>query len=66
MYSNSINLELVIYLIKEVDKTASDNKTFQQELKKFADILEAETETATDSITVVSIETLLDTASIAL
>ena len=29
MYSNFISLELVIYLIKEVDKTVSDNKTFQ-------------------------------------
>ena len=28
MYSNSTSLELVIYLIKEVDKTVSDNKTF--------------------------------------
>ena len=28
MYGNFISLELVIYLIKEVDKTASDNKTF--------------------------------------
>ena len=55
-----------MYLIKEVNKIASDNKTFQQELKELADILEAETKTATDSITVVNIETLLDTASIAL
>ena len=28
IYSSSISLKLVIYLIKEVDKTVSDNKTF--------------------------------------
>ena len=28
MYGSSINLKLVIYLIKEVDKTVNDNKTF--------------------------------------
>ena len=28
MYGSFISLELVIYLIKEVDKTVSDNKTF--------------------------------------
>ena len=28
MYSNSVSLELVIYLIKEVNKTVNDNKTF--------------------------------------
>ena len=28
IYSNSISLELVIYLIKEVDEIASNNKTF--------------------------------------
>ena len=66
MYSNFISLKPVIHLIKEIDETVSNNKTFQQELKKFADILEAETETAIDSIIVVSIKTLLDTASIAL
>ena len=28
IYSNFINLKLVIHLIKEVDKIISDNKTF--------------------------------------
>ena len=28
IYGNSTSLKLVIYLIKKVDKTASDNKTF--------------------------------------
>ena len=28
IYSSSASLELVIYLIKEVDETVSDNKTF--------------------------------------
>ena len=28
MYSSSTSLEPVMYLIKEVNKTASDNKTF--------------------------------------
>ena len=28
IYGSSISLELVIYLIKEVDKTVNDNKTF--------------------------------------
>ena len=28
MYSSSISLEPVIHLIKEVDETANDNKTF--------------------------------------
>ena len=28
IYSNFISLELVIHLIKEVDKTVSNNKTF--------------------------------------
>ena len=28
IYSSSISLKLVIYLIKEVDKTVNDNKTF--------------------------------------
>ena len=28
IYSNSTSLELVIYLIKEVNKTVSDDKTF--------------------------------------
>ena len=66
MYSNSVSLKPVIYLIKEVDETASDNKTFQQELKKLADILEAETKIVIDSMTVAGIETLLNTASITL
>ena len=66
MYGNSISPELVIHLIKEVDKTASDNKTFQQELKKLADILKAETEIAINSIIVAGIKTLLNMASITL
>ena len=28
IYSSSVSLELVIHLIKKVNKTASDNKTF--------------------------------------
>ena len=28
IYSSSVSLEPVIYLIKKVDKTVSDNKTF--------------------------------------
>ena len=28
IYSSSISLELVIHLIKKIDKTVSDNKTF--------------------------------------
>ena len=28
IYSSSVSLELVIYLIKEVNKTVNDNKTF--------------------------------------
>ena len=66
IYGSSVSLELVIYLIKEVNKTVSDNKIFQQELKELINTLEVETETAIDSIIVVNIETLLDTASIAL
>ena len=66
MYSNSISPKPVIYSIKEVDETASDNKTFQQELKKLTDILKAETETVIDNITVAGIKTLLNIASIAL
>ena len=64
IYISSISPELVIYLIKEVDETVSNNKTFQQELKELTDILKAETETATDSITVTSIKTPLNIASI--
>ena len=65
MYGSSISLKLVIYLIKEVNKTVNDNKIFQWELKELTDILEVETETATDSIIVAGIKTLLDIASIA-
>ena len=64
MYSNSASLKPVIHSIKKIDKTASDNKTFQQELKELADISEAKTKTAIDSIIVAGIETPLDTASI--
>ena len=66
MYGNSVSLEPVMHSIKEVDKTVSDDKTFQQKLKKLADILKVETKTATDSTIVVSIETPLNTASITL
>ena len=66
IYSNFISLELVIYLIKEVNETVSNNKTFYQELKKLADILKAETEIAINSITVAGIKTLLNTAFITL
>ena len=55
-----------MYLIKEVNKTVSDNKIFQKELEEFIDTLKAETETVIDSITVASTETLLNTASITL
>ena len=55
-----------MHLIKEVNKTVNNNKTFQQKLKELVDILETETKTAIDSITVVGIETLLDTVSITL
>ena len=65
MYGSFISLKPVIYPIKESDKVVSNNKTFQQELKKLIDTLEAETETATGSVTVASIKTPLDTASIA-
>ena len=51
--------------IKESDKVVSNNMTFQQELKELIDTLKAETKTATDSIIVASIKTLLNTASIA-
>ena len=66
MYGNSVSPEPVIYLIEEVDETVSDNKIFQWELKELADTLKAETETAIDSITVASIKTPLDIASITL
>ena len=66
IYSSSTSLKLVIYLIKEVNKTINNNKTFLQELKEFIDILEAETKIAIDSIIVVDIKTLLNTAFIAL
>ena len=66
MYGNSTSLKPVIYLIKEVNETVSDNKTFQQELKELADILKVEIKTAIDSITVTDIKTLLDTTSITL
>ena len=66
IYDSFTSLKLVIYLIKEVNKTVSDNKTFQWELKEFIDILKAETEIAINSITVAGIETPLNIASIAL
>ena len=55
-----------MHSIKEVNEIASNNKTFQQELKELVDTLKAKTKTATDSITVVGIKTLLNTASITL
>ena len=60
------SLKLVIHLIKEVNKTVSNNKTFQQELKELIDILEVETKTVINSITVIGIKTLLNIASITL
>ena len=66
IYGSSISLKLVIYLIKEVNKTVSDNKIFQWELEELVDTLKTETETVIDSITVAGIKTLLDTASITL
>ena len=66
IYGNSTSLKLVIYLIKKVNEIVSDNKIFQWELKELTDILEVETETVIDSITVAGIETLLDMASITL
>ena len=66
MYGSFIDPGLVIHLIKEVNETVSDNKTFLQEIKELVYTLEAETETVIDSIIVVGIKTPLDMASITL
>ena len=66
IYGSFTSLKLVIYLIKEVDKTVNNNKTFQKELKELADILKVETKIVINSITVANIKTLLNIASITL
>ena len=66
IYSSFASLKPVIYLIKEGDKVASNNETFQWGLKELVNILKAETEILINSITVVGIKTLLNTASITL
>ena len=63
-YSNSLNL--VIYLVKETNKTISNNKIFQQEEEKLTYILEVEINIVLDSIIIVGIETPLNTVSITL
>ena len=55
-----------MHSIREANETASDNKTFQQELKELTDTLKVETETVINSITVVGIKTPLNMASITL
>ena len=55
-----------MYPIKGVNKVISNNKDPQQEIEELIYILEAETNTAIDSIMVADIETLLDIASITL
>jgi hypothetical protein len=61
-----MDLELVIYLIEEVNKTVNDKEMFYWKIKELLYALETEIETVIDSITVVGIETLLNTVSITL
>ena len=55
-----------MHSIKKVNKTASNNKTFQQKMEKLIYTLKTRTESAINSITMAGIKTLLNTASITL
>jgi hypothetical protein len=61
-----MDLELVIYLIEEVNKTVNDKEMFYWKIKELLYALETEIEIVIDSITVVGIKTLLNTVSITL
>ena len=65
IYGNTISLEPVIYLIKEVDEDVSNKKISQQEENKLLYALKAKIDTAINSIIIVGTETLLNTVSIA-
>ena len=66
MYGNTISPKPVMHLIKEVNKDISNKEISQQEENKLSYILEVEIDTATDSITIAGIETLLNTVFITL
>ena len=63
IYSTFNSLKLVIYLIKEINKTISNNKISQWEKAKLIYILKVETNIVINSITVIGIKTLLNIAS---
>ena len=55
-----------MHLIKKVNKIISDKEISQDKDKDLIYILKIEINIATDSITIINIKTLLNTASIAL
>ena len=66
MYSNTISLEPVIYLIEEINKDISNKKISQQEEDELLYILKTEINTAIDSITTAGTEALLNIVFITL
>ena len=60
------DLGLIIYLIKKVNKIASDKEISQDKDKDLIYILKVEINTATDSIIIADIKTLLNIIFIAL
>ena len=66
IYGNSISLELVMHLIKEVNKDISNKKISQQEENKLLYAIAVKIDTAIDSIIIAGTETLLNTVFITL
>ena len=65
IYSSFIALGPVIHSIKEVNKIASNKEIFYNKNEDLIYILKVEINTATDSITIAGIKTLLNIVSIA-
>ena len=66
MYGNSMSPKPVMHSIEEVDEDVSDEEISQWEEDELSYTIEAEIDTATDSMMIAGIETPLDIISIAL